>query len=227
MMTIRIARLLPILILGAFAACSPDAADPDMGTLTGPMPLVPPPIVVREQQRTISLRLASDGDMSLSEGQRFDTFLSAVSAGNPNAVHLVISGNPVRRVIAAVSRKAMARGIAADKIVVAPSRFSDSSDAMTVDVAASTYAASLPNCPQTAHLNTIDGDNMLSSDWGCATVSDLELMVENPRDLVRGQSGGLTDSVVTSAAIVRLQTDKVKKLEAPPTSTAAPASGGQ
>jgi pilus assembly protein CpaD len=227
MMTVRIARLLPILILGALAACSPDAADPDMGTLTGPMPLVPPPIAVREQQRTISLRLASDGDMSVIEGRRFDAFLSAVSAGNPNAVHLVISGNPIPRAIAAVSRRAMAHGIAANKIVVAPSRISDPSDVMTVDVAASTYTASPPNCPQTTHLNTSDSDNMLSSDWGCATVSDLELMVEDPRDLVRGQSGGLTDSVITSAAIVRLQTDKVKKLEAPATSSAAPASGGQ
>jgi pilus assembly protein CpaD len=226
-MRIQIARMLPLLMIGALAACSPDAADPDMGTLTGAMPLIPPPVVVREQQRAISLRLSGNGAMSAAEAQRFDSFLIGVSAGKPDAVHLVISGNPTPHAIEVVTHRAFARGIAANKIAIARSGVSDSSGAMTVDVTANTYVAALPNCPQTAHLNTSDGDNMLSSDWGCATVSNLELMVADPRDLVRGQSGGLTDSVVTSAAIVRLQTDKVKKLEAPATSTAAPASGGQ
>jgi type IV pilus biogenesis protein CpaD/CtpE len=82
----------------------------------------------------------------------------------------------------------------------------------------------MPNCPQTAHLNVVDSDNRVASDWGCASVSMLELQVADPNDLVRGRSGGETDSVITTAAIRRLETDKVKKLNAAPST--ASVSGG-
>ncbi|MGH6980590.1 MAG: CpaD family pilus assembly lipoprotein, partial [Stellaceae bacterium] len=86
------------------------------------------------------------------------------------------------------------------------------------------YEAVLPNCPQTSHINIIDGDNTVSSDWGCATVSMFDMQVADPRDLLHGRNGGMTDSVMTTAAIRRFQTDKLKQLDSEST-TSAPGGG--
>jgi type IV pilus biogenesis protein CpaD/CtpE len=129
---------------------------------------------------------------------------------------LTIAGDPPPEVEDALARRAAQIGIGHISADFQPGAHARAK----VELVARVYVAVPPACPQTAHLNIMDGDNKISSDWGCATVSDLELQVADPRDLLEGQSGGETDAVLTSAAITRLQTDKVKKLEGP--STTAP-----
>ena len=210
----RIFRLLPLLCVAALAACEPNGEKE--GTLTGPMPMTPPPIVVRDQARHLVLDLPRSGQIGDAEWNRYVGFLHAAAAGRPEAVHLTIAGDPSLAVEDALARRAAAMGIRRISADVRPA----GGARMKVELVARTYVAVLPNCPQTEHLNIIDGDNKVSSDWGCSTVSNLELMVADPHDLIEGQGGGETDAVLTTAAITRLQTDKVKKLEGP--STTAP-----
>jgi len=209
-MVARISRLLPILVVAALAACDPSAEKE--GTLTGPMPMTPPPIVVRDQARHLILNLPL-GD---NEWRRYGDFLRAAAAGRPQLVHLTIAGDPPPDIEDALARRAAQSGIGHISADFQPGAHARAK----VELIARVYVAVPPVCPQTAHLNIVDGDNKVSSDWGCSTVSNLELMVADPHDLLEGQSGGETDAVISSAAITRLQTDKVKKLEGP--STTAP-----
>jgi pilus assembly protein CpaD len=222
-MILRMARLSPLAIVAMLAACEPVGSD--MGTLTGPMPQAPPPIVVRDQQRHLVLDLAGSGGVGDRDWARLDNFLGSAAVGRPDTVRLTIAGDASPLVIDLVIRHALAFGYAENKIEVAPPTMARRSYRAELDLTARTYVAVLPNCPQTTHLNLIDRDNQVSSDWGCATVSTLEQQVADPRDLVRGEDGGETDSVLTTAAIHRLQTDKVKKLEGQ-SPTASVTSGG-
>jgi pilus biogenesis lipoprotein CpaD len=220
----RTARLSPLLVVAALlAACEPNAKM--MGTLKGPMPPVPPPIVVRDQHRHLAVALPWGGALGPAEAERIGVFLDRSAAGRPGSVHLTIAGNPSPPVIDEVIRQAFELGYREDMISVAPPRAMGAGRHMTLELVTAAYVPVLPNCPETAHLNILDSNNLVSSDLGCSTVSDLELQVANPRDLVRGEDGGETDSILTTAAIKRLQTDKLKKLDIQ--STTASTGGGQ
>ena len=215
----RLIRLSPLALVLALVACEPTAQQ--MGTLHGPMPAAPPPIVVRDQHRHLAMDLPWNGAIGHAEWARIGRFLDRAAEGRPDAVHLTIAGNPSPRVIDEVVRHAFELGYHEDRIRVTRSRVAGGGAHMTLELITAAYVPELPNCPQTAHLNIIDSDNMVNSDLGCSTVSDLELQVANPRDLVRGEDGGETDSAMSTAAIVRLQTDKVKKLENQSTTVSA------
>jgi pilus biogenesis lipoprotein CpaD len=217
-------RLLPALAAMTLAACEDHAIS--MGTLTGPMPAAPPPIEVREQQRHVVLDLARPGQFSAAEWEKVQKFLAASPAYRADLVYLTISGNAAPWMTEAVSGTAVAVGIPRDHIAVAHSVPRDPR-ITRLELTARATVPAMPNCPQTQHVNIIDGDNLVDSDWGCSFISDLELQVVNPRDLVQGQSGGETDSVIAGAAINRNDTDKLKKLLPGPTTGGAPTGAAQ
>ena len=72
----------------------------------------------------------------------------------------------------------------------------------TIRVVASRATASVPGCPN------YDGDKMMpntftSSNYGCASNSNLAAMVANPTDLVEGQDGGVSRSASTAGRAIR------------------------
>lgn len=219
----RTARLVPLALILALAACEPSADE--MGSMNGSMPQTPPPVVVRDQQRHMAIDLPANGAINRADWVRIDRFLGDAAPGRPDTVRLTVAGDASPAVIDLVLRHALAFGYADNKIEVAPPTGMGGGHRMTLKLTSRVSVAVLPNCPQTQHLNIIDSDNRVSSDWGCASVSNLELQVADPHDLVQGQSGGQTDSVMTTAAIRRLETDKLKKLEGA-SSTASPSAGG-
>ena len=218
----RGAAFVPLAFVLALAACEPKGDE--MGTLTGPMPQAPPQVVVRDQERHLNVDLRGSAALDAAEWAHIDRFLGSAAPGRPDTVRLLIAGNASPAAIDLVIRHAFAMGYAENKIKVAPPAYAPAGGPMKLALTTSVSVAILPNCPQTQHLNIIDGDNRVGSDWGCSTVSMLELQVADPHDLVRGESGGETDSVMTTAAIRRLQTDKLKKLDAA-TSTSAVTGG--
>jgi type IV pilus biogenesis protein CpaD/CtpE len=219
----RGAAFAPLAFVLALAACEPSGDE--MGTKTGPMPQAPPQVVVRDQERHLDVELRGNAAIDAREWARIDRFLGNAAPGRPDTVRLVIAGDASPGAIDLIIRHAFAMGYAENKIKVAPPDHMPGGRAMRVELTTNVSVAILPNCPQTQHLNIIDGENQVASDWGCATVSMIELQVADPHDLVRGEGGGQTDSVITTAAIRRLETDKVKKLDAP-TSTSSVAGGG-
>lgn len=208
--------LLAILAALALSACEPSASE--MGTLTGKMPEAPPAIVVRDVPRHLDVAL-HDGALSETDRARIEEFLRA-AATRPENAHLAVAGAS-SEALGFVVRAALAQGYRGDNIAV-----SRNGRPGTLVLATRVYEAVLPNCSQTQHLNLIDSDNMVSSDWGCATVSMFDLQVADPRDLARGRDGGMTDSIMTTAAIKRLQTDKLKKLDASSSTTSVSGGGG-
>lgn len=216
-------RLLPVALAIALAAatagCEPSAKD--MGTETAPMPQAPPSMTVQEQQRHLTVSLY-EGTVGAGDWSRIDSFLAAAAPDRSNTVHLVVAGDAPPRVTALLIHHAMAFGYLENKIAVIPEGMPGARQ--TLRLTTRVAVPVLPNCPQLGHLNIIDGDNRVASDWGCASVSAMELQVADPHDLVRGEAGGETDSVLTTAAIHRLETDKVKKLDN--TSSTATVQGG-
>lgn len=72
----------------------------------------------------------------------------------------------------------------------------------TVRVIVSRMKASVPGCPNYSRMGGSEFSGSTSSNFGCATNSNLAAMVARPEDLVRGQPGAPTVDPVTSARAV-------------------------
>jgi type IV pilus biogenesis protein CpaD/CtpE len=221
----RTAWLAPLALAVALAACQPSGEK--MGTLTGPMPEAPPRVVVQDQVRHLAIRLPGNGAIGDTDWWRIDHFLGGAARGRPENVRLTIAGDASPAIIDLIIRHAFAFGYADNKIEVAPPTGRAGRYRATLELTARNSVAILPNCPQTTHLNLIDHDNQVSSDWGCSSISNLEIQVADPHDLVRGEGGGETDSIMTTAAILRMQNDKLKKLDSASSTTPTSGGGGQ
>jgi pilus assembly protein CpaD len=153
--------------------------------------------------------------ISTSEADSLTSFLRTVSGGNTQAVHLTLRGNTPNGPFTSVVRSAVAAGIDPSKIEVEPGPTAASTPpapgTVLVEVTARLYKVEALDCPHLSHFMIGDQANQTSSNYGCATQTDLAAMVADPHDLVRGESGGKTDSTVAGAAVDRLHDDKVKK----------------
>ena len=67
----------------------------------------------------------------------------------------------------------------------------------------------LPPCPNWSKPSGTDFGNQPSSNFGCATESDLGMMVANPGDLASGLPAGSADGQPAAAAVNRYLNDKV------------------
>ncbi len=74
-------------------------------------------------------------------------------------------------------------------------------------VIASRATASVPGCPVWNNLD-ITPVNATSSNFGCATNSNLAAMVANPNDLVVGQDGSGADSARTASRAIRVYRER-------------------
>jgi pilus assembly protein CpaD len=72
-------------------------------------------------------------------------------------------------------------------------------NAGTARVVISRTTASVPSCPDWSAKSDVNLGNATSTNYGCATNSNLAAMVSNPDDLVRGASG-MGNTVVMSAS---------------------------
>lgn len=86
-------------------------------------------------------------------------------------------------------------------------------------VAAQRTLVTLPPCPNWSKRPYSDFDNQPSSNFGCATETDLGMMVANPTDLASGLPVGPTAGQPAAAAVNRYLNDKV---ELPTANTALP-----
>lgn len=82
-----------------------------------------------------------------------------------------------------------------------------------VELVLERYLVTLPACPDWSRQSGTDFANQPHSNFGCATQTNLGLMVAEPRDLVRGRPLGPADGVHQAEGIVRYRTGKVIELE--------------
>ena len=82
-----------------------------------------------------------------------------------------------------------------------------------VELVLERHLVTLPACPDWSRETSTDFSNQPYSNFGCATQTNLGLMVAEPKDLVRGRALGPADGVQQAEGIVRYRTGKVVDLK--------------
>ena len=82
-----------------------------------------------------------------------------------------------------------------------------------VELVLERYLVTLPACPDWSRRSGMDFSNQPHSNFGCATETNLGLMVAEPRDLVRGRKLGPADGIHQAEGIVRYRTGEVIELQ--------------
>jgi len=150
-----------------------------------------------------------------SQAAKLHRLATTGSIGAADRITVVASGSPAlaQQRIASVAAVLLHDGI----VVSGGSAASVPPNRAMIEV--NRTLVTLPACPnwsQTSHGNY---DNQPSSNFGCATETNLGLMVAYPSDLASGRPTGVAAGEPAAAAMRRYLTDKV---ELPATTTANP-----
>lgn len=174
---------------------------------------IPPiPVVTATSQHRLIFVNPRTGKIAPYSQAGFKTFLDEVSPGNPEAIHLRLTGPVPESALKAIQDAAVADGVPRPKITLVSTgavHTKKRHDA-AIQVDTVVYKIIPPACPRQSHTTIGDYQNTPASDYGCAFVSNMDAMIADPRDLVRGEKLGEMDSTVTSGAIERLRQDKPK-----------------
>lgn len=139
------------------------------------------------------------------------------NAESPSAVSVVLEecdGHSQKR-IKDIQRVLVKYGISYDMITVEPAEKAHKghkASSSGVCLVLEKYLVIPPSC---ADFSQPIGEAIQAhapSNYGCATVANLGMMVANPRDLIRGRSLGASDGTVIAAGVKRYRDDKVKEL---------------
>jgi pilus assembly protein CpaD len=82
-----------------------------------------------------------------------------------------------------------------------------------VELVLERHVVVLPGCPDWSRESGTDFANLPHSNLGCATETNLGLMVAEPRDLVRGRSLDTADGVREAEAVGRYRSGRVTQLQ--------------
>jgi pilus assembly protein CpaD len=82
-----------------------------------------------------------------------------------------------------------------------------------VELVLERHVVELPPCPDWSVESGTDYSNLPHSNFGCATQTNLGLMIDNPRDLARGRKLAPADGVHAAEGIVRYRTGEVIELQ--------------
>jgi len=187
-----IAAIVPLLLPGCTAAPSDIAVNK---------------ITVKPAQLTHTVHFApGSAVLAPSEADSLRNFLRHGSVASVNAITLVSGASPIadaRR--ARVSRAIEALGM---PYSVAPADPNFTADA--VQVAVTGEAAIPPACPNWTVVGPYDPSNAPLTNLGCATRTNLYLMVADPRDLVSGHALTPADAQPSMRAVEAYRTGDQK-----------------
>ena len=82
-----------------------------------------------------------------------------------------------------------------------------------VEIVLERYFVTTPACPDWGRKSGLDYANQPHSNFGCATETNLGLMVAEPRDLVRGRDLSAADGVHQAEGVVRYREGEQPELE--------------
>lgn len=184
--------LIPTAIALALGACNTGTAISNRSLDSVHQP------VVAQQSYALDLRLAG-GDLPPSEQGRLAGWLDVLDVGYGDRV-AIDDGASYDAASARVSITQLlanrglllSQGAPLTVGVVEPG---------SVRVVVSRSTASVPSCPDMSTIYSGNPTNSTSSNYGCATNSNLAAMVADPQDLIKGQAGALSDPKTASKAI--------------------------
>tara|TARA_R110000868_G_scaffold266660_1_gene525974 strand:+ start:13547 stop:14269 length:723 start_codon:yes stop_codon:yes gene_type:complete len=184
-----------VVMMAVVAACAPEASH-----------WSPEQKVKRNDVRWVTFEHlvrfgAADTALNEAERTRLQRFLARHDAGYGDKLlvgspGVRTTGDELRRAgrrEAFVTAELRALSLPAGLLPETPSR--ESWDG-SVKVVLGRYIVVPPECPDWSKRADGDSANRVSSNFGCATVTNLGLMVANPGDLVRGHRPGPADGAV-------------------------------
>jgi pilus assembly protein CpaD len=148
--------------------------------------------------------------LSSEESQKLSAFLdnAQVSADDHVYVEQPATGDRLSaQRISQIAHQLAARGIGVRTL---PAKGDIPADQLTVLV--ERYVVTPPNCPDWTKDPVADHDNEVYGNFGCANVTNLGLMVADPRDLVIGRQMGPEVGNPALAGIARYRDGKPKAL---------------
>jgi pilus assembly protein CpaD len=147
--------------------------------------------------------------LSTEESQKLSAFLDNAQITADDHVYIEPpSGDKLAsQRIGQIAHQLATRGIGVRTL---PAKGDAAGDQLTVLV--ERYVVTPPNCPDWTKDPVADHDNELYSNFGCANVSNLGLMVADPRDLVIGRQMGPEEGNPALAGVARYRDGKPKGL---------------
>ena len=172
------------------------------------------------------------GEARLTNGQRqrLDAFLARLEAGYGDRFYVVAGrgrkGEPKQAAarLGERRRQAVMAFLELRKMRVLPLRTEFGIDApvgAAVKVIVRRYVVTLPGCSDWTGRPGITYNNTPTSNFGCATATNLGLMVADPGDLVAGRRPGLMDGEFIAGSIERYRKGETKSLDGEDASTAS------
>ncbi len=147
--------------------------------------------------------------LSTAERDRLDQFTEEVSLGYGDQVVIKTPRRHRAKTAAALARYFRARRLD-PKIQVIDGNRRRGDDTMTVIVGR--YVVTAPKCPDWTKPAGPDPSNRVSSNFGCASISNLGLMLADPGDLLRGRPKGPGDGVAASRLVRKYRNGNVTEL---------------
>jgi pilus assembly protein CpaD len=159
---------------------------------------------------------ANGAALSNGERARFEKFLSEIDVGYGDQVALALTGAPGQATQMADRRLEAVKGFLRNRAIdaaVAPSAQQGAWDG-SVAVVVGRYVVTPPHCPNWEKDPGYDFNNTESSNLGCATTTNLGLMVADPGDLVRSRRVGPADGTAQAKAIEKYREGRSGKAAA-------------
>jgi pilus assembly protein CpaD len=153
---------------------------------------------------------AGSSELPLAETRRIESFLDQARLRPNDRVYVApAAGDPLaaarmKKVGALLAR----RGIGLDQVAPPASGVQPNHLMLMVD----RYTATPPACPDWSGSPATPHDNTPGANFGCATMTNLSLMVDNPRDLMIGRELAPADAEPAIDAVKRYRAGQVKPL---------------
>lgn len=153
------------------------------------------------------------------ERDRLDDFLARLQAGPTDTVLIVgpgsnsMAGRRLETVSAYLVHRALRPRTAGDGLGA------EAAGPDAVSVVVERYTVTLPACPDWSDRPGRTWNNTVSRNWGCATATNLGLMVAEPGDLATGRTPGPMDGTFATLAIQRYRAGETRPLDTESSST--------
>lgn len=167
------------------------------GTVNRGLESVHQPVVTRADY---AFDLAtSNGHLAPGEGQRLDGWLTSLNVGYGDTVGIDDPSPYASAASNEVAQRVARYGLLlADTAPVTPQPLTPG----TMRVVVTRMTATVPGCPDYSRDSSHEFEGNTTSNFGCASNSNLAAMVARPQDLVRGQPGAPSvDPATASKAI--------------------------
>ncbi|HXQ51179.1 MAG TPA: CpaD family pilus assembly lipoprotein [Stellaceae bacterium] len=163
-------------------------------------------------------------ELPVSEAMRLQTFLDQAGLRPNDRVYVATpSGDPLAASrIGKIADLLARRAVGVATVATPPQGVPPNHILVLVD----RYVVMQPACPNWSASPETGHDNVPTGNFGCATMSNLSLMIANPRDLMAGREMGPADGDPSLNAIARYRADQVKPFSTGSGSGAAAAPGG-